>query len=93
MEYIGGWGSESNREVGFVSFVRACERSCVRLRDDVVPEAGLRKVIKCSVACRAVPSLSWWFVRKSSNHAKSYWEVLRKCLEVLRSVSRLLESR
>ena len=26
-KYIGGWGSESNREIVFVSFVRACVRA------------------------------------------------------------------
>ena len=36
--YIGGWGCESNREI--VPFVRACERSCVCPRDDVVSVAG-----------------------------------------------------
>ena len=46
--YIGGWGSESNREIVFVSFVRACERagearrSCVRARGDVASVAGFR---------------------------------------------------
>ena len=37
---IGGWGCESNREIVFVSFVRACERSCVCPRDVVAPVAG-----------------------------------------------------
>ena len=29
--YIGGWGSESNREIGFGSF-RSCVRACVRAK-------------------------------------------------------------
>ena len=54
-------GGESNREIVFVSFVRACERSCVWPRDDVVSEAGLRKlaaccgVSACRVPARALP--------------------------------------
>ena len=48
-------GGESNREIVFVSFVRACERSCVWPRDDVASEAGLRKLEKsCGVAWRGV---------------------------------------
>ena len=43
--YIGGWGFESNREIGFVSFVRASvrasERSCVCALECVPPPAGL----------------------------------------------------
>ena len=46
--YIGGWGSESNQEIVFVSFVRACERSCVWPRDDVASVAGLRKLAASS---------------------------------------------
>ena len=44
--YIGGLDCESNREIVFVSFVRACERagearrSCVRARGDVASVAG-----------------------------------------------------
>ena len=41
-------GGSPNREIVFVSFVRACERSCVRQRDDVVSVAGLRKLQKSS---------------------------------------------
>ena len=52
---IGGWGSESNQEIVFVSFVRACERSCVWPRDDVASVAGLRKL----AACSAVPCPSF----------------------------------
>ena len=51
-EYDRRLGGESNREIVFVSFVRACERSCVCPRDDVASEAGLRKVRKCSGAWR-----------------------------------------
>ena len=52
-------GGESNREIVFVSFVRACERSCVWPRDDVASEAGLRKLEKsCGVVFRVpCPSL------------------------------------
>ena len=39
-ELIGGWGCETNREIGFVSFVRACERSCAWARGDDSPPAG-----------------------------------------------------
>ena len=53
---IGGWGCESNREIVFVSFVRACERSCVCPWDDVASVAGFRKLAACSgVPGRALP--------------------------------------
>ena len=55
--YIGGWGGESNREIVFVSFVRACVRSCVCLRDDVAScrwGFGCSKVLRGGV-CVAVP--------------------------------------
>ncbi len=45
---IGGWGEKRNREIVFVSFVRACERSCMCPRDDVALNAGLRKLAKSS---------------------------------------------
>ena len=32
--YIGGWGGESNREIGFGSF-RSCVRACVRASEAV----------------------------------------------------------
>ena len=50
-------GQPGNR----IRFVRACERSCVCLRDDVVFVAGLRKlaalsgVPSCPVPFRALP--------------------------------------
>ena len=54
---IGGWGTvqPGNR---FVSVVRACERSCVRLRVDIASEAVENFDKMCSgsvVACRALP--------------------------------------
>ena len=53
--------SPPNREIVFVSFVRACERSCVCPRDDVASVAGLRKLEQSSAAWRGracrVPSL------------------------------------
>ena len=51
---IGGWGFESNWEIVFVSFVRACERagearrSCVRARGDVASVAGFTDRELCS---------------------------------------------
>ena len=48
-------GGESNREIVFVSFVRACERSCVWPRDDVASVAGLRKVAAWSGVVSPVP--------------------------------------
>ena len=55
--WIGGWGGESNREIGFVSFVRACVRAaaaaaceraklCARARESVLPpaRAGTRQI-------------------------------------------------
>ena len=59
-------GGESNREIVFVSFVRACVRSCVCLRGTMLfPSLGLRtaKSMVCSVfrvpcSARALPSLS-----------------------------------
>ena len=60
---VGGWGCESNREIVFVSFVRACERSCVCLRGDVASVAGLREDAACSETVRAcVPFLVVPFV-------------------------------
>ena len=54
-------GGESNREIVFVSFVRACVRSCVCLRGTMLlPIAGVadvRKSVLC-VCARALPSLS-----------------------------------
>ena len=52
---IGSRGCESDREVLFVSFVRACERSCVWPRDDDVFVAGLWKLAACSGARPYVP--------------------------------------
>ena len=55
-------GGESNREIVFVSFVRACVRSCVCLRGTMLlPIAGVADVRKYSVCvfrARALPSLS-----------------------------------
>ena len=56
-------GGESNREIVFVSFVRACVRSCVCLRGTMLlPSLGLRtaKSMVCvpCVCARALPSLS-----------------------------------
>ena len=63
-------GGESNREIGFVSFVRACvracerrlllrasERSCVRVRESVLPpaRAGTRQI--CSGTGSGTPPL------------------------------------
>ena len=48
--YIGGWGGESNREIGFGSFrsVRACVRAseavCARERESVLPTARVREL-------------------------------------------------
>ena len=48
-------GGESNREIVFVSFVRACVRSCVCLRGTMLlPIAGVADVRKYSV-CVPVP--------------------------------------
>ena len=50
------WECEADWEIVFVSFVRACERSCVWPRNYVVSAAGLRKLAACSRdVCRAVP--------------------------------------
>jgi len=65
-------GGESDREIVFVSFVRACERSCVWPRDDVASEAGLRKHATSPDVPRALPfaySKCWESVEK----------VFRKC--------------
>ena len=49
---VGGLVQPGNR---FVSFVRACERSCVRLRVDVASDAGSRSDKMSSGASRALP--------------------------------------
>ena len=56
--YIGGWGCETNREIGFGSVVRASEAVCAR-EAIVLHIAGLGNGI--SPACR-VP---WPLVRRS----------------------------
>ena len=61
-------GGESNREIGFVSFVRACVRAaaaaaceraklCARARESVLPpaRAGTRQI--CSGMCSGTPPL------------------------------------
>ena len=73
---IGGWGSD--RQIAFVSFVRACERSCAWPRGDVASVAGLRKLEKSSAVPRA---LSFAAVR-------SVEEVFQKCLESVEDVCR-----
>ena len=40
--YIGGWGCESNREIGFVSFVRASEAACERAKLRASEDACVR---------------------------------------------------
>ena len=60
--YIGGWDCESNREIVFVSFVRACVRAggrgeaklCGRVRRCFFSGwgAGGRVVLRCGVAWR-----------------------------------------
>ena len=59
--YIVGWGSESNRAIEFVSFVRAM-RSCVCPRDDVAPVAGrfLLAMSSAGSQLRALPLALCW---------------------------------
>ena len=56
---------ESDQEIVFVSFVRACERSCAWPRDDVVSVAGSRKLEACSAVAWRVPLPS---LRRMLNH-------------------------
>ena len=66
-----------NREIVFVSFVRACERSCVCPWDDVVSEAGLRKL----AACSGVPvPVHMPFRLSSQNHSLALrWFAANRC--------------
>ena len=61
--WVGGWGCESDQEIILISILRACERSCMWPRDDIVSVAGLWKL-----AARAVPYPS---LRRVLNHVNS----------------------
>ena len=61
-------GGSPNREIVFVSFVRACERSCVRPRDDVASEAGLQIEKNVPSARGSCPCLFLRYSGRVANH-------------------------
>ena len=72
-------GGESDREIVFVSFVRACERSCVWPRDDVASDAGFRKL----AACCGVVSFRVPFPSPSQNHSLAVCWLTNRCKSLL----------
>ena len=71
-------GGESDQEIVFVSFVHACERSCVWPRDDVASDAGFRKEAACSDVSCVVP-----FPSPSQNHSLAVCWLTNRCKSLL----------
>ena len=76
-------GGESNREIVFVSFVRACVRSCVCLRGTMLlPIAGVPDVRKSSVSAFRV-LVPFPLCRNVKVIEKLLWPMMLTRLEVL----------